>query len=107
MPKLQSLKPRTQGMPKTNLQSVDPDSWRAGKTTAERGYGGRWQRERLGFLARNVLCVYCERNGRICEATVVDHIEPHRGDQKLFWNQKNWQALCRECHDSINNAEEG
>ena len=32
-------------------------------------------------------------------ATVVDHIIPHRGDQKLFWDQNNWQALCKSCHD--------
>ena len=31
--------------------------------------------------------------------TVVDHIVPHRGDQQLFWNQSNWQALCKPCHD--------
>lgn len=33
-------------------------------------------------------------------ATVVDHIIPHRGDQKLFWDRSNWQALCKSCHDS-------
>jgi 5-methylcytosine-specific restriction protein A len=35
---------------------------------------------------------------------VVDHIVPHRGDKKLFWDSSNWQALCdgqtgRGCHD--------
>ena len=29
----------------------------------------------------------------------VDHIIPHRGDQKLFWDRNNWQALCKPCHD--------
>lgn len=24
---------------------------------------------------------------------------PHRGDQKLFWDESNWQALCKPCHD--------
>ena len=23
----------------------------------------------------------------------MDHIVPHRGDQKLFWNRGNWQPL--------------
>ncbi|MGN8738508.1 HNH endonuclease signature motif containing protein [Bilifractor sp. HCP3S3_D3] len=32
-------------------------------------------------------------------ATVVDHIVPHRGDPKLFWDRSNWQALCKRCHD--------
>lgn len=38
--------------------------------------------------------------GRYVAATVVDHIVPHRGDMKLFWDRDNWQALCKACHDS-------
>lgn len=34
------------------------------------------------------------------KAEVVDHIVPHRGDGKLFWDEGNWQALCKNCHDS-------
>lgn len=34
------------------------------------------------------------------KATVVDHIVPHRGDDRLFWDEENWQALCKNCHDS-------
>jgi len=30
---------------------------------------------------------------------VVDHIQPHRGDQLLFWDRTNWQTLCKRCHD--------
>ena len=33
------------------------------------------------------------------EETVVDHIRPHRGDPVLFWDEKNWQSLCKSCHD--------
>ncbi|MGH3850135.1 MAG: HNH endonuclease signature motif containing protein [Pseudonocardiaceae bacterium] len=41
----------------------------------------------------------CKQGGRIVAAELVDHIIPHRGDQKLFWDQmKNWQALCELCH---------
>ena len=32
-------------------------------------------------------------------ATVVDHITPHQGNQNLFWDTNNWQALCKPCHD--------
>lgn len=31
--------------------------------------------------------------------TVVDHIVPHRGDQKLFWDRGNWQPLCEHHHN--------
>ena len=37
--------------------------------------------------------------GRSVAASVVDHIVPHKGDHKLFWNPKNHQALCKHCHD--------
>ncbi|HOO52277.1 MAG TPA: HNH endonuclease signature motif containing protein, partial [Alphaproteobacteria bacterium] len=45
------------------------------------------------------LCVECERKGHVIPATVVDHIIPHRGDETLFWDESNWQALCKKCHD--------
>jgi len=38
-------------------------------------------------------------------ATLVDHIIPHRGDNNLFWDEDNWQALCTECH-AIKTAKE-
>jgi hypothetical protein len=42
--------------------------------TAERGYGGRWQRESKRFLREHPMCNICFQNGVITEATVVDHI---------------------------------
>jgi len=41
----------------------------------------------------------CQRNGKLSPATVVDHILPHRGDEDLFWDESNWQPLCKRCHD--------
>ncbi|WP_223866012.1 HNH endonuclease [Salipiger aestuarii] len=32
-------------------------------------------------------------------ATVVDHIQPHKGDKALFWDRNNWQPICKHCHD--------
>jgi 5-methylcytosine-specific restriction enzyme A len=29
----------------------------------------------------------------------VDHIIPHKGNQKLFWDTKNWQSLCEMHHN--------
>jgi hypothetical protein len=39
-------------------------------------------------------------------AVVVDHIVPHRGDMKLFWDSGNWQSLCKTCHDSFKQRQE-
>ena len=56
-------------------------------------------RPTAAFLQRNPLCNECMKHGRLTPATVVDHVIPHRGDQKLFWDEANWQALCKSCHD--------
>lgn len=40
-----------------------------------------------------------QAEGHITMATVVDHIIPHRGDQKLFWDRSNWQPLCEHHHN--------
>ena len=47
----------------------------------------------------NPFCVKCYEEGHITMATVVDHIVPHRGDQKLFWDRSNWQPLCEHHHN--------
>lgn len=75
-------------------------------SSAARGYGSRWQKARLTFLAAHPLCCRCEKNGKIIPATVVDHVEPHRGDQALFWDRGNWQPLCKPCHDRDKQIEE-
>ena len=71
-------------------------------SAAARGYSWRWQKARATFLSRseNALCVECKRLGRIVPAIEVDHIIPHRGDQKLFWDRTNWAALCKPCHSA-------
>ena len=64
-----------------------------------RGYDARWRKARTAFLQRNPLCNECMKRGKITPATVVDHIIPLRGDRKLFWDESNWQPLCKCCHD--------
>ena len=56
-------------------------------SAARRGYGPRWRRARAAFLARHPLCAACRAQGRVVPATVVDHVVPHRGDQRLFWDE--------------------
>ncbi|MGL1919937.1 MAG: HNH endonuclease [Hyphomicrobiales bacterium] len=68
-------------------------------SSAKRGYGGKWQRERLLWLADNPLCLFCELIGLVTSANVIDHIKPHKGDKKKFWKRSNWQPLCKHHHD--------
>lgn len=74
---------------------------------AARGYGPAWQKARDIYLKRNPFCVICLQRSWHERATVVDHIVPHKGDKRLFWDQKNWQALCRKCHDRKTNSADG
>ena len=69
-------------------------------------YGRRWRKARAAFLAEHPLCDYCEREGRITAANVVDHVQPHRGDPALFWDAENWQPLCKPHHDRTKQLEE-
>jgi 5-methylcytosine-specific restriction protein A len=70
------------------------------QSSFERGYTGRWRKARLGFLAKHPLCCKCEEQGLIVPATVVDHIDPHRGDKAKFWDRNNWQPMCKPHHDA-------
>ena len=74
-----------------------PDALRGG--AAVRGYNSQWRDARKKYLRQHPLCVKCLAEKKLTPATVVDHIVPHRGDKSLFWDQSNWQALCKECHD--------
>lgn len=67
-------------------------------------YGYQWQKARAVYLKANPLCTQCARRGLVVQARIVDHITPHRGDLTLFWDQDNWQSLCKPCHDSWKQA---
>jgi 5-methylcytosine-specific restriction enzyme A len=69
-------------------------------SAARRGYDGRWRKARAQFLAGHPTCARCILEGRLTRATVVDHVRPHRGDPELFWDESNWQPLCRRHHDA-------
>ncbi len=70
-------------------------------------YGSRWQKARAGYLSHHPLCIEHERQGQYIQATVVDHIVPHKGNMVLFWDSDNWQPLCEACHDSKTAREDG
>ena len=74
-------------------------TYRKGSTA--RGYGHRWQQARKRFLDKYPLCQCddCEKNNRLRTATVVHHIIPHKGNKALFWDEGNWMAMSKRCHD--------
>lgn len=77
----------------------EPDArpWRGLYKTA------RWKQLRLHHLAHHPLCVMCDRPQ---SATIVDHIKPHKGDETLFFDPDNLQALCPTHHNSTKQRQE-
>lgn len=110
-PRLNKIAPRI-GRVSGRLPTLQDGSWRTDKqSAAARGYGHKWREARADFLKFHPLCVYCEREGRVSAANVVDHIEPHRGNMGSgpggFWCRDNWQSLCATCHNTVKAKEEG
>lgn len=71
-----------------SMHGFQPSSW-------EHLYNNTlWRNTSREYLGVNQVC-------RICgdRATVVDHIIPHRGNTRLFWDESNWEPLCKTCHD--------
>ena len=85
-------------------QNRDYDLLRGTRT--ERGYDNRWLRASKDFRAGEV-CGHCEAKGIARMSQCTDHIIPHNGDEELFWDRSNWQALCNECHGIKTATEDG
>ena len=49
----------------------------------------------------------CTKQGLIREATVVDHITPHKGNKDIFWDESNHQSLCIRCHNKKTATKDG
>lgn len=77
------------------------------ESASKRGYNRTWRKYRETFLVQNPFCTYCIRDGELIYADVVDHIKPHKGDMKLFWDPENHQGLCTKCHNKKTASEDG
>jgi 5-methylcytosine-specific restriction enzyme A len=65
----------------------------------------RWQRLRERQLAEHPLCERCLKRRRVTAATVVHHVEAHRGDTFKFFGGP-FESSCAECHDRDAQSEE-
>jgi len=66
--------------------------WRAWYQTKE------WQSIRARQLHQEPSCRLCSEASVRTPATVVDHIDPHRGNRFRFFAGP-FQSLCKQCHD--------
>lgn len=69
-----------------------------GREAIDRLYNYQWEKYRAVFLNVNPVCYACGKS-----ATVVDHLNPHKGDFNLFWKIDNYLPLCKKDHDTITN----
>lgn len=76
-----------------------------GSSTA-RGYDSSWRRLRAAYAAQHHWCEDCLANDKRVPTAIVDHVQPHRGDEALRLDWNNLRALCRGCH-SRKTAKEG
>lgn len=67
-------------------------------STAERGYGARWQQESEVYRKKHPVCVPCLLVDRVRPSQCVDHIVPADSCPSLFWEASNWCAMCFRCH---------
>ncbi|WP_245586615.1 HNH endonuclease [Pleomorphomonas oryzae] len=65
----------------------------------ERGYTTRWDKARKGYLLSHPLCAYCEAEGQVTPATLVDHLYPQQTYPETFWETDWWVPCCKPCHD--------
>lgn len=90
-------------MPKPDYRSIEAEAYRRlYKDNRWRGKHG----VRARRLAAEPICRMCHKTGRITVATVVDHIEGHKGDPALFFDYGNTQSLCAPHHNSTKQSEE-
>lgn len=78
-----------------------PEPWASnkGKSRHERGYGSLWDKVRKRVLLRDsYLCVPCRKQGRLTQASQVDHIinKAQCGGDEM----SNLQSICYNCHKS-------
>lgn len=69
-------------------------------------YGRRWRIAREAYLQQHPFCAMCPADG-FTVATELDHIVPHLNDYDLFWDESNWQGLCKRHHSQKTAREVG
>ena len=108
-PRIGSIAPRLGAVPQTerarDQQRSSTQSWRSWYKLA------RWTKLRQRVLVRDRYT--CRKTGILLigkhpapNSPVVDHIKPHRGDERLFWDESNLQTVSKEYHDRTKQAEE-
>jgi Restriction endonuclease len=114
MGRLTTLKPRLSTLPPRLGRVAGDEQARHRERDANLEYRkwyktARWQKLRMKVLIRDRFTCQMVGCGRVDGNTsrlVADHKKPHRGDERLFWDEQNLQCLCKPCHDRLKQREE-
>jgi len=60
----------------------------------------QWRRRRLHQLRKYPLCAACSQDNHVKAATIVHHLEDHKGNWSAFISSP-VESLCKQCHDNI------
>lgn len=80
----------------------------------------KWQRARQAFIRKQTVAaaqmgdvLRCQQTGVALtgqhpapNSPVVDHIVADRGDERLFWDEANWQIVSKVWHDRVKQSRE-
>lgn len=104
-PLVSTMKPRlgyaTGNERERDKHRVSAEPWRKWYRIA------RWSKLRMQIFVRDMFtCQICRRIEPNTSQLVCDHIEPHHGNEHLFWDDANLQCLCKTCHDSAKQKQE-
>jgi 5-methylcytosine-specific restriction protein A len=110
---LKVLKPRLTKLPPRLATPREVRDKRYSPDATVRGWyhSARWQKLRQAVLERDLYT--CQHTGTILTgkapaptSPVVHHKVPHKGDEQLFWDINNLEAVSKEWHDSEAQKEE-
>ena len=80
-------------------------------TSAQKGYGSKWQTYRKWYLGNHPYCINANNPDMPnCDviATEIDHIIPSKGpDDPNHWDPNNHRPMCKRCHSSKTAKKDG
>lgn len=101
------LKPRLKPLPQKLKSTREVRDTRYSPDATVRSWykSARWQALRQAVLVRDLYT--CQHTGVMLtgkapapNSPVVHHKRPHKGDEQLFWDINNLEAVSKEWHDS-------
>lgn len=113
MARLKTIKPLVAKLPPRIATPREIRDTRYSPDATVRGWykSARWQRLRQQVLTRDLYT--CQHTGVILsgranapDSPVVHHKVPHKGDEQLFWDINNLEAVSKGWHDSEAQAQE-